>query len=194
MNGCIGVAIPIFGIVTARSGCGQANHETRDVFQPEEGPRSRAASAQLAHRATSDLAARAEAQAETTESRCGGCLCCCGPRPDENTSSSTRRSARHARTGRDGRRPLPAGLEAARARSRRGETCAGSWPDGPSPGRRVDRPWRRLAVATYHARRALVAAHPRACLTTPYLPSNDATQSASDARSAGFSGAPSSGS
>jgi len=43
-----------------------------------------------------DLAARAEAQAETTESRCGGCLCCCGPRPDVLVEHEAQREARIA--------------------------------------------------------------------------------------------------
>ena len=42
------------------------------------------------------LAARAEAQAETTDSRCGGCLCCCGPRPDVLVEHEAQREARIA--------------------------------------------------------------------------------------------------
>ena len=42
-----------------------------------------------------DLAARAEAQAES-DSRCGGCLCCCGPRPDVLVEHEAQREARIA--------------------------------------------------------------------------------------------------
>ena len=42
-----------------------------------------------------DLAARAEAQADS-DSRCGGCLCCCGPRPDVLVEHEAQREARIA--------------------------------------------------------------------------------------------------
>ena len=71
-----------------------ANHEHVTCFNRKK-VRDWAASAQR-RGSNVDLAARAEAQAETTESRCGGCLCCCGPRPDVLVEHEAQREARIA--------------------------------------------------------------------------------------------------
>ena len=85
-------AIPIFGIVMLVWLI--ANHEHVTCFNRKK-VRDWAASAQR-RGSNVDLAARAEAQAETTESRCGGCLCCCGPRPDVLVEHEAQREARIA--------------------------------------------------------------------------------------------------
>ena len=85
-------AIPIFGIVMLVWLI--ANHEHVTCFNRKK-VRDWAASAQR-RGSNVDLAARAEAQAETTESRCGGCLCCCGPRPDVLVAHEAQREARIA--------------------------------------------------------------------------------------------------
>ena len=84
-------AIPIFGIVMLVWLI--ANHEHVTCFNRKK-VRDWAASAQR-RGSNVDLAARAEAQAETTESRCGGCLCCCGP-PDVLVEHEAQREARIA--------------------------------------------------------------------------------------------------
>ena len=83
---------PIFGIVMLVWLI--ANHEHVTCFNRKK-VRDWAASAQR-RGSNVDLAARAEAQAETTESRCGGCLCCCGPRPDVLVEHEAQREARIA--------------------------------------------------------------------------------------------------
>ena len=85
-------AIPIFGIVMLVWLI--ANHEHVTCFNRKK-VRDWAASAQR-RGSNVDLAARAEAQAETTDSRCGGCLCCCGPRPDVLVEHEAQREARIA--------------------------------------------------------------------------------------------------
>ena len=85
-------AIPIFGIVMLVWLI--ANHEHVTCFNRKK-VRDWAASAQR-RGSNVDLAARAEAQADTTDSRCGGCLCCCGPRPDVLVEHEAQREARIA--------------------------------------------------------------------------------------------------
>ena len=85
-------AIPIFGIVMLVWLI--ANHEHVTCFNRKK-VRDWAASAQR-RGSNVDLAARAEAQADTTDSRCGGCLCCCGPRPDVLVENEAQREARIA--------------------------------------------------------------------------------------------------
>ena len=85
-------AIPIFGIVMLVWLI--ANHEHVTCFNRKK-VRDWAASAQR-RGSNVDLAARAEAQAETTDSRCGGCLCCCRPRPDVLVEHEAQREARIA--------------------------------------------------------------------------------------------------
>ena len=85
-------AIPIFGIVMLVWLI--ANHEHVTCFNRKK-IRDWAASAQR-RGSNVDLAARAEAQADTTDSRCGGCLCCCGPRPDVLVEHEAQREARIA--------------------------------------------------------------------------------------------------
>ena len=92
MTGSDMCAIPIFGIVMLVWLI--ANHEHVTCFNRKK-VRDWAASAQR-RGSNVDLAARAEAQAETTESRCGGCLCCCGPRPDVLVEHEAQREARIA--------------------------------------------------------------------------------------------------
>ena len=74
---------------TYRSGC----YEHVTCFNRKK-VRDWAASAQR-RGSNVDLAARAEAQAES-DSRCGGCLCCCGPRPDVLVEHEAQREARIA--------------------------------------------------------------------------------------------------
>ena len=85
-------AIPIFGIVMLVWLI--ANHEHVTCFNRKK-VRDWAASAQR-RGSNVDLAARAEAQADTTDARCGGCLCCCGPRPDVLVEHEAQREARIA--------------------------------------------------------------------------------------------------